>query len=52
MALVAGAMLLLLGGLLALDAEGVIDFRIGWFAPVACAVAGATLVAAGLSGRR
>ena len=48
-ALVAGLALLALGGVLLLDALGAIDLSFGLFAPVACAVTGAILLANGLS---
>jgi hypothetical protein len=50
-ALVAGLALLGLGGLLLLDALGAFDLSFGVFAPVACAVTGAILLANGLSRR-
>jgi len=50
--LVAGLGLLAIGALILLDSVRAIDFRFEVFAPVACAVAGATLVAAGAGGRR
>ena len=50
-ALVAGLALLALGAVLLLDALGVIDLGFGLFAPVACAVTGAILLANGLSRR-
>jgi hypothetical protein len=50
-ALVAGLGLLALGGLLLLDALGALDLTFGLFAPVACAAAGAILLANGLSRR-
>jgi hypothetical protein len=50
-ALVAGLALLALGGLLLLDALGALDLTFGLFAPVACAAAGAILLANGLSRR-
>jgi hypothetical protein len=48
-ALVAGLALLALGGVLLLDAVDAIDLSFGVFAPVACAVTGAILLANGLS---
>jgi hypothetical protein len=48
-ALVAGLALLALGAVLLLDALGAFDLRLGVFAPVACAAAGAILLANGLS---
>jgi hypothetical protein len=48
-ALVAGLAVLALGGVLLLDALGAIDLTFAVFAPVACAAAGAILVANGLS---
>lgn len=50
-ALVAGLALLALGAVLLLDAHGLIDLGFGLFAPVACAVTGAILLANGLSRR-
>jgi hypothetical protein len=50
--LVAGLAVLTLGGLLLLDALGAIDLTFGLFAPVACAVTGAILLANGLSRRQ
>jgi hypothetical protein len=50
-ALVAGLALLALGGVLLLDALDAIDLDFGLFAPVACAVTGAILLANGLSRR-
>lgn len=50
-ALVAGLALLTLGGVLLLNALDVIDLGFGGFAPIACAVAGAILLANGLSRR-
>jgi hypothetical protein len=49
--LVAGAVLLALGGLLLLDAADTIDLSFAAFAPAACAAAGAILVAAGMTRR-
>jgi hypothetical protein len=51
-ALVAGLAVLALGGVLLLDALDLIDLTFAVFAPVACAVAGAILVANGLSRER
>jgi hypothetical protein len=51
-ALVAGLALLALGGVLLLDALGALDLTFGLFAPVACAAAGAILLANGLSRRK
>lgn len=48
-ALVAGLAVLALGGVLLLDALGAIDLTFAVFGPVACAAAGAILVANGLS---
>lgn len=50
-ALVAGLALLALGGVLLLDALGVLELTFGLFAPLACATAGAILLANGLSRR-
>jgi hypothetical protein len=50
-ALVAGLVLLALGGVLLLDAFDAIDLDFGLFAPFACAVTGAILLANGLSRR-
>jgi hypothetical protein len=50
-ALVAGLALLALGGVLMLDALDAIGLDFGLFAPVACAVTGAILLANGLSRR-
>jgi hypothetical protein len=50
-ALVAGLALLAFGGVLLLDALDAIDLDFGLFAPVACAVTGAILLANGLSRR-
>jgi hypothetical protein len=50
-ALVAGLALLALGAVLLLDALGVLDLGFGVFAPIACAVTGAILLANGLSRR-
>jgi hypothetical protein len=51
-ALVAGLAILGLGAVLLLDALGLIDLGFGLFAPVACAVTGAILLANGLSRTR
>jgi hypothetical protein len=51
-ALVAGVAVLALGGLLLLDALGALGLTFGLFAPVACAVTGAILLANGLSRRQ
>jgi heme A synthase len=48
-ALVAGLALLVMGVVLLLDALGVLDLGFGVFAPIACAVTGAILLANGLS---
>jgi hypothetical protein len=48
-ALVAGLAVLVFGGVLLLDALDAIDLTFAVFAPVACAAAGAILVANGLS---
>jgi hypothetical protein len=48
-ALVAGLAVLAFGGVLLLDALDAIDLTFAVFAPVACAAAGAILVANGLS---
>lgn len=50
-ALVAGLALLAMGGMLLLDALGAFELTFGVFAPVACAVTGAILLANGLSRR-
>jgi hypothetical protein len=50
-ALVAGLAVLGLGGVLLLNALGAIELGFGVFAPVACAVTGAILLANGLSRR-
>jgi hypothetical protein len=49
--LVAGLALLALGGLLMLDAQGVVELRLGAVAPIACAAVGAILLASGLARR-
>ena len=51
-ALVAGLAVLALGGVLLLDALDLIELTFAVFGPVACAVAGAILVANGLSRER
>ena len=51
-ALVAGLAVLALGGVLVADALDVFDLTFAVFAPVACAAAGAILVANGLSRSR
>jgi hypothetical protein len=51
-ALVAGLAVLVLGGVLMLDALDAIDLTFALFAPVACAAMGAILVANGLSRRQ
>jgi hypothetical protein len=48
-ALVAGLAVLVLGGVLLLDALHVFDLTFAVFAPVACAAAGAILLVTGLS---
>ena len=50
-ALVAGFALIAFGSVLLLDALGLIDLGFGLFAPIACAVTGAILLANGLSRR-
>jgi hypothetical protein len=50
-ALVAGLVVLALGGVLMLDALGAIELDFGTFAPVACAAVGAILLANGLARR-
>jgi hypothetical protein len=50
-ALVAGLAVLVLGGLLMLDALGAFDLTFAVFGPVACAATGAILLANGLSRR-
>jgi hypothetical protein len=49
--LVAGIVVILFGTVLMLDTTDVIDLRLAALAPMACAVAGAVLLASGL-GRR
>jgi hypothetical protein len=51
-ALVAGLAVMALGTVLLLDALGVVALSFAAFAPVACAAAGAILVANGLSRRQ
>jgi hypothetical protein len=48
---VAGLVVVVIGLLMLLDEDGAIDLSFAVFAPVACAAAGAVLLAAGL-GRR
>jgi hypothetical protein len=50
-ALVAGLVILALGGVLLLDALGAIELGFGSFAPLACAAVGAILLANGLARR-
>jgi hypothetical protein len=50
--IVAGLAVLALGAVLLLDETGVIELSFGLLAPVACAAAGAILLATGLSRRR
>ena len=50
--LVAGVAVLALGVLLLLDATGTFDLRFGVLGPVACAAAGAILLASGMTRRR
>jgi hypothetical protein len=50
-ALVAGVAVLVLGALLLLASSGAIELSFAIFAPVACAAAGAILLANGLSRR-
>jgi len=49
--IVAGISVLALGAVLLLDETGVIELSFGVLAPVACAVAGAVLLANGLARR-
>jgi len=49
--LVAGVAVLVLGAVLLLEAVGALDLTFAVFAPVACAAAGAILLANGLSRR-
>ena len=51
-ALVAGLAIVALGSVLLLDALGLVDLGFGLFAPIACAVTGAILLANGLSRTR
>jgi hypothetical protein len=51
-ALVAGLAVLSLGGVLLLDGLGAIDLTFAVFAPLACAVTGAILLASGLGRAR
>lgn len=51
-ALVAGLAVLAFGGVLLLDALGAIDMTFAVLAPVACAAAGAILLASGLGRSR
>ena len=46
---VAGLALLAIGGVLMLDATGVLDLRFASLAPIACAAVGAILLASGLA---
>jgi hypothetical protein len=46
---VAGASILAMGVVLLLDATGALDLRLSGFAPLACAVIGAILVASGMT---
>jgi hypothetical protein len=46
--LVAGLAIVLFGAVLLLDRAGTIDMRLGAFAPLACALIGAILLASGL----
>ena len=50
--LVAGIGVILIGVLVLLDAQNVISFSFAALAPLACAVAGATLLASGLTRSR
>jgi hypothetical protein len=47
--LVAGLATILLGAVLLLDGLEVVTLRFAWFAPLACAVLGAVLLARGLT---
>lgn len=47
--LVAGASILAVGVILLLDAESVLDLRLGGFVPLACAAIGAILLASGMT---
>jgi hypothetical protein len=49
--IVAGIAVLALGAVLLLDATGAIELSFGLLAPVACAAAGAILLASGLARR-
>ena len=49
--IVAGIAVLALGAVLLLDATGLIELSFGLLAPVACAAAGAILLASGLTRR-
>jgi hypothetical protein len=49
--IVAGISMLALGAVLLLDETGVIELSFGLLAPVACAAAGAILLASGLARR-
>jgi hypothetical protein len=49
--IVAGVAVLALGAVLLLDETGVIELSFGLLAPVACAAAGAILLASGLARR-
>jgi hypothetical protein len=51
-ALVAGLAVLVLGGVLMLDATGLIDLGFEAFGPIACAAVGVILLANGLSRER
>jgi hypothetical protein len=51
-ALVAGLAVLVLGGVLMLDALSAVELGFEWFVPLACAAVGAILVANGLSRER
>ena len=50
--LMMGIAILALGGLLVLDADGIIDFGFAYTAPVLVGALGAILLASGLSSRR
>ena len=50
-AFVAGIAVVLLGGLLMLDASGALDLSLGYAAPAVLATAGAALLAFGLARR-
>jgi hypothetical protein len=47
--IVAGASILAVGVILLLDAVGVLDLRLSGFAPLACGVLGAILLASGMT---